>query len=177
MTTPSSPTPEIPDASSGAPGRSPQLLIVCTGNTCRSPLAEAIARRELVRRGRDDVSVRSAGTSAWADAPASDGSLLVALEHGLDLSTHRARVLSPELVAASDLIVTMGAHHLDRVESMGGVGRAYLLTQYTHPTREAHAIADPFGGDLDVYRATYRELEQELRQALDRWLPTLPTRR
>ncbi|MEO7367810.1 MAG: hypothetical protein ABIZ36_07625, partial [Gemmatimonadaceae bacterium] len=76
-----------------------RLLFVCTGNTCRSPLAEAIARRLADERGIYDVTVGSAGTSAWPDAPASDGALLVAMEHGLDLGDHRARVLSPEIVA------------------------------------------------------------------------------
>ena len=82
------------------------LLFVCTGNTCRSPLAEVIARRQIAERQLPDVTVGSAGTSAWPDAPASDGALLVALEHGMDLGEHRARVLSPELVAGADVVVT-----------------------------------------------------------------------
>ena len=57
------------------------LLFVCTGNTCRSPMAEAIARHIAAERGLDDVTVASAGTSAWDGAPASDGGLLVAMEH------------------------------------------------------------------------------------------------
>ncbi|MFO0096312.1 MAG: low molecular weight phosphatase family protein, partial [Gemmatimonadaceae bacterium] len=64
------------------------LLFVCTGNTCRSPLAEVIARRQIAERQLPDVTVGSAGTSAWPDAPASDGALLVALEHGMDLGEH-----------------------------------------------------------------------------------------
>ena len=144
------------------------LLFVCTGNTCRSPLAEAIARRLAHDRGLRDVVVSSAGTSAWADAPASDGSLLVALENGIDLSEHRARSLSPEIVATSDLILTMGPHHLDRAEALGGTRRSYLLTDFTRGSDGAWAISDPFGGDLDVYRATFAELSHEIGLALDR---------
>ena len=71
------------------------LLFVCTGNTCRSPMAESIARRLMAQRGIVDLDVSSAGTNAWPDSPASDGALLVALEHGGDLGEHRARELSP----------------------------------------------------------------------------------
>ena len=64
------------------------VLFVCTGNICRSPLAEALLRRELGLRGTDGVQVSSAGTGAWEGAPTSEGAYLVALENGLDLSAH-----------------------------------------------------------------------------------------
>lgn len=142
------------------------LLFICTGNTCRSPLAEAIARRQIADRQLTDLTVGSAGTSAWDGAPASDGALLVALEHGANLGEHRARQLSPELVASADLMLTMGPHHLDRADALGGAGRAHLLTEYA--SGDARAVSDPFGGDLEVYRATYQELEREIGRVLDR---------
>ena len=95
-----------------------RVLFVCTGNTCRSALAEAIAVREAAARGMHDVLASSAGTSAWDGAPASDGALLVGIERKLDVNAHRSRQLSREMVAESDLILAMGPHHVERIEAL-----------------------------------------------------------
>jgi protein-tyrosine-phosphatase len=145
-----------------------RLLFVCTGNTCRSALAEVLAHREAIERGLVDVDVASAGTSAWTGAPASDGALLVALERSLDLSGHRSQQLTRELVEAHDVILAMGPHHLERIEALGGEGKAHLLTAFAAGTPTGRAIADPFGGDLDQYRATLEELQGEIRRVFDR---------
>lgn len=149
------------------PDESMRLLFVCTGNTCRSPLAEALARREAIERGLADVVVASAGTSAWDGAPASDGALLVALERGLDLSTHRSQQLTRELVQSHDVVLAMGPHHVDRAEALGGEGRTHLLTAFAGGSPD-RAINDPFGGDLDEYRRTLNELQGEIRRVFDR---------
>lgn len=142
------------------PRQSPprRIVLVCTGNTCRSPLAEALLRQALEERGVTGIEVRSAGTGAWEGAPASEGAYLVGLENGLDLSSHRARLVTSELVAASDLILTMARHHRARILELGGDDRVHLLGEYAGQSGADAEVADPFGADLEVYRQTRDEL-------------------
>ena len=134
------------------------ILIVCTGNTCRSPLAEALLRAALQQRG--DVTVVSAGTGGWVGAPASEGAYLVGLENGLDLSAHRAQMLTRELVTSADLILTMSRHHAARVAELGGGGRVHLLGEFAGRSGADAEVTDPFGGDLDEYREAYADLAE-----------------
>jgi protein-tyrosine-phosphatase len=141
------------------------VLFVCTGNICRSPLAASLLERALKDRGLD-VAVTSAGTGAWDGAPASEGAYLVGLERGLDLSGHRARLLSRELVEAADLILTMARHHRARVDELGGEGKVFVLGEYAGKGDDE--VSDPFGGDLTIYRDTAQELEALAEAVADR---------
>ena len=145
-----------------------RILFVCTGNTCRSPMAAEIARRVAGERGLTDVTVASAGTGAFEGSAASDGALLVAMENGGDLSAHRSQHVTRELVESADIVLVMGDRHLSRVEALGGSGKSWLLTDYASHGGDPRSVSDPFGGDLATYRATYEELEAEIRRALDR---------
>lgn len=131
-------------------------------------MAEAIARAAIAARGLTDMAVGSAGTSAWEGAPASDGALLVSLEHGLALETHRARALSREIIEKADLVLTMGPHHAERANALGGAKKTHLLMHYASAGTIATPVADPFGGDLDAYRTTFAELESAIEKVLDR---------
>src|SRR5213593_4249684 len=145
-----------------------RILLVCTGNICRSPLAAALLDRALAQRGSDGLEVASAGTGAWDGAPVSEGAYLVGLERGLDLSAHRARLLTRELIEQADLVLTMARHHRARVDELGGEGRVFVLGEYAGREGDEAEVSDPFGGDLEVYRDTCAELEALVATAVER---------
>lgn len=143
------------------------LLFVCSGNTCRSPLAEALARKIAASRGIDDIAVSSAGTNAVENVPATDEALLVGMERGLDLTGHRSRQLTPAIVSEADLIFVMTPGHLEQVKQMGGRGKVHVIDEYASGATDK-GITDPYGGDLDAYRNTTDSLEEELDRLFDR---------
>ena len=145
-----------------------KILLVCTGNICRSPLAAALLQRALAERGIEGIDVSSAGTGAWDGAPVSEGAYLVGLERGLDLSAHRARLLTRELVEQADLVLTMARHHRARVDELGGEGRVFVLGEYAGREGDEAEVSDPFGGDLEVYRDTSVELQALIEAAVGR---------
>lgn len=126
-----------------------------------------MARAHAAARGLD-IIVSSAGTSAWQDAPASDASILIGLERKLDLSTHRARALTRELVDEASLILGMAAHHVAAARALGGEGKVFLLTDYAANDATGRAIHDPFGEALESYRRLADDLDLEIPRVISR---------
>lgn len=147
-----------------------RILFVCSGNTCRSPLAEVLARGLAAEGGPQGLEVRSAGTFTVSGRPASLGSLRAAQRHGFQLDHHRSTLLSQDSVEWADLILTMGPSHLARVLDLGGEGKSAMLGAYAlgaEPALEP-AVPDPFGGDDTMYEDTFLTLQEMVGAVLDR---------
>lgn len=154
--------------SRGSSPRPRRLLFVCTGNTCRSPTAEALARRAAEERGIG-LACRSAGVAA-SGGGASPGAVRAAEEAGLDLTGHRSSQLDRELVEWADLVLCMGESHRWQVADRGGEGKARLITEFLPPDdpRRGRPVLDPVGGEVEVYRETLSTLEEAVEGLLDR---------
>jgi len=135
-----------------------RFLFVCTGNTCRSPLAEALARRAAARRlGTTDDRVvahglvfESAGVAAWPGEDASEGSIASAAEIDLSLDAHRTSALTADRIRAAERIFCLGPSHLVAARAM--LPEAADRIELLDPS--GAGIPDPFGHDLDAYRKT-----------------------
>lgn len=151
-----------------------RLLFVCTGNTCRSPMAEAIARERVEERGWSHVEVASAGVAAFPGSPASDGAVRIAEARGLDLSGHGSTALTPEVADSADLILTMTSSHLMRVVELGAGERAAVITSFADGADDAtdlSGVPDPVGGPDEEYEETFDVLDDLIRRSLDRIEP------
>ena len=144
-----------------------RVLFVCTGNTCRSPMAETLFRllasqalgcrpSELRENG---VDVFSAGVSAWDHSPASPEAVQVMKEYGMDLSDHLSQQVTPEMVRQSTCVLALTHRHwrllADTCPDQNS--RLQLLS------RNGHDIQDPIGGTLEDYRQCASQIAENLR--------------
>ncbi len=136
------------------------ILFVCTGNTCRSPMAEGILRDRIKN---DKIKIDSAGIFADKGSPVSQNALRALGERGIDLSGHRSKSMTDLDLDAFDLILTMTKSH-----------KAWILQNFKHlehkvftlkeynSQKSAADILDPFGGDLREYRRCAKEIEENM---------------
>lgn len=158
-----------------------RLLFVCTGNTCRSPMAQVLALGREGGAGGVRIDAKSAGTHTRNGQPASEGARLAALRHGYSLETHESSELSEELVDWADWVLAMTPSHLSQVYLLGGKAKADLLGSYGVVAGSAEnetgggppSVPDPFGGDDQVYEETFLVLENYVHAAVERLIKDL----
>ena len=140
------------------------ILFVCTGNVNRSPMAEALLRKFLSREGRKDVLVQSAGTHAFMGSPSPAEAIKVAEVAGVDLSRHRSRPLSRELVDWADRIVIMGPEHRDFIEMTfpDALGKVDEMAAFKPGGKSGDTMKDPQGQTAFFYRQYFGELTQAI---------------
>jgi protein-tyrosine-phosphatase len=146
-----------------------RVLTVCTGNTCRSPLAAAV-----MSRLRPDWSVASAGLAAREGEPATHLARTVAQERGLDLSAHRSRALTAAAVNGADVILTMTQDHREALVSRFPQAAPRTLTLGEAAGDPRAEVTDPYGRDETAYRETLDQLAEMCQRAaehLDRPAP------
>ncbi|WP_305082616.1 low molecular weight protein arginine phosphatase [Oceanobacillus alkalisoli] len=140
------------------------ILFVCTGNTCRSPMAEAILRDRYPQ-----VEVQSAGVFAADGASASDHTYQALEENGITLD-HRSQPATEELLEWAELVLTMTSQHkqLLTMEYPDFTEKLYTLKEYTDEESHDYDISDPYGGDLHAYRSTRAELEDQIDRLIEK---------
>jgi len=146
-----------------------KIVFVCTGNTCRSPMAEGILSKVLQDAGYDDVHVSSAGIGTLDGYPATPYAVEIAKRHNVDISQHHSTRMNEFLFKQADLILAMAKNHYEHLDDFPDASqKLYRLKAFpqTNSADARHSVEDPLGGTLEEYKVTYQEIEQEIKRAL-----------
>ena len=134
-----------------------KIMFICSGNTCRSPLAEGLFKKYLKENNITDIDVGSAGVGAFAGDGVSINSILVANNRGVDISSHRARNINPEHILTTDLFFCMSDSHKQVLSRHCNEEKIVVLN-----------VADPYGRPIEVYEECAKQLESQFPAILER---------
>ena len=146
-----------------------RVLFVCSGNTCRSPMAQLLLQQAIIEKGwSEEIQVVSAGVCAAVGEPVSEGARLAMQRRGIDALSHSARLLDGALVDQASLILVMTKGHAAAVGNLypSGKDKTYTLAQFCNLAMD---VQDPFGGD----EVLYEQCAAQLAGLIDRLLPRL----
>ncbi len=145
-----------------------KILFVCTGNSCRSPMAAALFQKMAKSEGLD-VEVKSCGTATLSGLSASKPAIEVLRREGIDISGHKAVPVNSQLVNWADVILVMEEKHKeDIIEKFPQVrGKVYLLTEFADQERKD--IVDPIGKPSEVYEGLVLDLKYYLEKIIRRF--------
>ena len=139
------------------------IMFVCTGNTCRSPMAEGALRVLLEKERPGQYEVISTGTSASAGFPATENAVEASKLWKSDISEHESQPLTEELIDRADLILAMTPNHYRQLMTINpdAQSKYFLLRNFPDPDPFGVAIDDPIGQPMDYYKNTFLEIAEE----------------